>query len=1015
MPCADVPEGQRQVASVGDSVGKIGLDLVVNRNDFDSQMNGIQNLAKKAGAGLAAAFGVKKLVDFGKECLNLGSDLAEVQNVVDVTFPHMAAQVDQFAKSAAQGFGLSETMAKQFTGTFGAMAKSFGFAEAEAYEMGSTLTGLAGDVASFYNTSQEEAYTKLKSVFTGETETLKDLGVVMTQSALDAYAMANGFGKVTVDMSEMEKTALRYQFVQDKLSASQGDFARTSDSWANQVRILKLQFDSLKGTIGQGLINLFTPVIQTVNTLLGKLATLANAFKAFTELVTGNKSSGDSQVSGMGGMAADAGAGFESASSAADGMASSADKAGEAAKKAAKEMKALMGFDKINKLQEPSAGTSSDASGSGGGSLGSAVDFGNLAEGENVLDPLGEKFQGLIDRCKELARLFQSGFVIGFGDSEKRIRSIQGHLKRIGQSLSHIFTDSAVVASANKMFDSIALNAGKVAGSMASVGITIADNLVGGIDLYLQGSSDYIKERLVSIFDVTAEIAGIIGDISVAFADIFTVFSGDSAKACTAALIGIFVDGRLGVLDIFLRLGRDIIDCIAQPIIENKDKVKQALENTLRPLSEVLTVLHGFVKNTFQSISQAYDEHLKPAFEKIASGFSTVFAGILDGYNTYLVPVLDWISERFAILVEEYIQPLIDAFLDFAVKAVEAISILWDFLSPFVAWFAKSFIAGFAAKLEWLWGRFEFVFSALASIVQGLLTVFSGLIDFVVGVFTGDWERAWEGIKEIFGGILDAVAGVAKSVWDLIFNTIKTVIDQIKNAVNVRFDQIRTFISGIWETLKNITRVAWEALKGFITNPVATIKNVVREALDAVRSKFSAVFGSLGNLVRAPVNQIIRCMNGMLNAVASGVNGISNMLNSIRIDAPQWVTDLTGITSLGFNLPTWTPRNIPYLAQGGFVKANTPRLAMIGDNRHYGEVVAPEDKMQEMVNAAVRSVSGKGGVTREELERIIDQAVSRVIAALANIGFYLDGEEMARLQGMAQQSVDIRYNEVTLK
>lgn len=140
---------------MGDSVGKIGLDLVVNRNDFDSQMNGIQNLAKKAGAGLAAAFGVKKLIDFGRECLNLGSDLTEVQNVVDVTFPHMTAQVDRFSKSAAQSFGLSETMAKQFTGTFGAMAKSFGFTEAEAYEMSSTLTGLAGDVASFYNTSQE--------------------------------------------------------------------------------------------------------------------------------------------------------------------------------------------------------------------------------------------------------------------------------------------------------------------------------------------------------------------------------------------------------------------------------------------------------------------------------------------------------------------------------------------------------------------------------------------------------------------------------------------------------------------------------------------------------------------------------------------------------------------------------------------------------------------------------------------------------------------------------------------
>ena len=114
------------------SVGQIGLDLVVNKNQFESQMAGITGMAKKAGAALAAAFGVKKLVDFGKQCLELGSDLAEVQNVVDVTFPKMTAQVDEFARSAAQSFGLSETMAKQYTGTFGAMAKAFGFTEKQA-------------------------------------------------------------------------------------------------------------------------------------------------------------------------------------------------------------------------------------------------------------------------------------------------------------------------------------------------------------------------------------------------------------------------------------------------------------------------------------------------------------------------------------------------------------------------------------------------------------------------------------------------------------------------------------------------------------------------------------------------------------------------------------------------------------------------------------------------------------------------------------------------------------------
>ena len=123
-----------------DSVGEIALDLSLNSNGFKKQLSGIADMAKKAGAMIASAFAVKKLVEFGKSCIELGSDLSEVQNVVDVTFPQMSAQVDQFAKSAAASFGLSETMAKKYTGTFGAMAKAFGFTEEQAYQMGTSLT-----------------------------------------------------------------------------------------------------------------------------------------------------------------------------------------------------------------------------------------------------------------------------------------------------------------------------------------------------------------------------------------------------------------------------------------------------------------------------------------------------------------------------------------------------------------------------------------------------------------------------------------------------------------------------------------------------------------------------------------------------------------------------------------------------------------------------------------------------------------------------------------------------------
>ena len=281
------------------SDGTVYIDTRVDTQGFGkgvksmkSQMGGLTSAVGKLGAAIGLAFGVKALVDFGKSAIELGSNLQEVQNVVDVTFSTMNEAVSEFAKNAAETAGLSETMAKRYTGTFGAMAKAFGFAESQAFDMATSLTQLSGDVASFYNLTQDEAYTKLKSVFTGETESLKDLGVVMTQTALDSFAMAEGYGKTTKQMSEQEKVALRYAFVLDQLSAAQGDFVRTSDSWANQTRVLSLNFDSLKANIGQALINIFTPFLKILNQIVDKMAQLSQRFVAFSEMLVGKSTSG---------------------------------------------------------------------------------------------------------------------------------------------------------------------------------------------------------------------------------------------------------------------------------------------------------------------------------------------------------------------------------------------------------------------------------------------------------------------------------------------------------------------------------------------------------------------------------------------------------------------------------------------------------------------------------------------------------------------------------------------------
>jgi len=203
---------------------------------------------------LAKMVSVGAIVKLGKDCIETASNLQEVANVVDVTFGKTAGVVNDWAKQSAASFGLSQTAAKRYIGTYGTMAKQFEFTEKQAAQMGVELTKLSGDVASFYNLENKVAASKLKAIFTGETESLKELGVVMTQTQLDAYAMANGWNKTTKDMTEQEKVLLRYQYTMEKLSHVQGDFMRTSDGYANSVRRLKLDIENLKVEIGNELI-----------------------------------------------------------------------------------------------------------------------------------------------------------------------------------------------------------------------------------------------------------------------------------------------------------------------------------------------------------------------------------------------------------------------------------------------------------------------------------------------------------------------------------------------------------------------------------------------------------------------------------------------------------------------------------------------------------------------------------------------------------------------------------------
>lgn len=971
--------------------------------------NGLGSVVKKIGILIGGAFAIGKLAQFGKECVELGSNLTEVQNVVDVTFTTMSDKVNEFAKNAMTSAGLSETMAKRYVGTFGAMSKSFGFSEAQAYDMSTALTQLTGDVASFYNISQDLAYIKLKSVFTGETETLKDLGVVMTQSALDQFALANGYGKTTSAMTEQEKVALRLAFVQKQLSAASGDFIRTSGSWANQVRVMQLQLQSLKATVGQGLINLFTPVLKVINTLLGKLATLANAFKSFTELITGKKSSGQTGASGAGLVGtdpmADTADQYGDAADNAEKLADATNDTADATKKATKAAKGYLSpLDEINNYStDKSVDSSSKVPGAPGATGGLAdkmkdavqnVDYGKVAEGETVLDKMSKPLEKIIDRFKQLAKLIAKGFWDGLGDYEPIFEGIKKDLDSIRKSLKDIFTDPEVTKAANNFFDSYAYAIGQVAGSFARIGLTIAQNIIGGIEKFLSQNVQRIKNYLIDMFNIGSEIAQIGGNLAVAFADVFSAFGGETAQQITANLIGIFAEIGMALTETAAKLGRDILNMIAQPFIDNKDILKSAIEGSLGVIETVTSSVLTVIQTLSDAISRLYDEHIKPFFDSIANGLSSIFETLITGYNTYILPVLQGLAEQFKGLLEG---PLGDAILKietFLGKLIDSLKLLWEsVLAPLINWIIANLLPVVAKIIDVVGTTAMKVIKSLIKIIGDVADTLSGIIDFLVGVFTGDWKLAWQGIKEIASGvwnlikdvisgawsaiksIIKGALGIIKSVINTAWNAIKTATSTVWNAikktlsglwnalkttVKTVFNTIKTKVVGVWDNIKDKTSQVWKSVTTFISTKVEAIKTAITDKFNAARDAVKSAFERIVDFIKKPINKAISIVNSAVGMINSAIGGIESAFSF----GPWTVPTPFGSKTIGFHATFPRIGTIPYLASGAVIPPRSEFLAVLGDQKQGNNIETPEALLRKIVREETAGRQAGGGSWR---------------------------------------------------
>lgn len=344
------------------SKGKKGIaGLIQSMKSFGKSADGATQSVKKlsiatlaVGAVISLVISaVRKLVDIAKEGIELASQLEEVQNVVEVSFGSMTQDVEEFSKKALYSLGMSELTAKKMASTFMAMSNGMGIAARDGRNMALQLTALAGDMASFYNVSEEVAQTALNSIFTGETETLKKFGIVLTETNLKAFALSRGITKSYSSMTEAEKVALRYNYVLQATANAQGDFARTSGSWANQIRLLKEQLNILKTALGQILIAVILPLVKALNALLSFIISIGRAIGSLFGKKTGmvkTISDANTITGGLAGKADSVSDGFE--------------KANQSAKKL---QRTITAFDELNILNPKDQGSSSSTDLSGGG------------------------------------------------------------------------------------------------------------------------------------------------------------------------------------------------------------------------------------------------------------------------------------------------------------------------------------------------------------------------------------------------------------------------------------------------------------------------------------------------------------------------------------------------------------------------------------------------------------------------------------------------------------------------
>lgn len=777
------------------TVGEIGLNLVLNRQGFSKSLNAVQEQAnsvsnnmksslKKLGSAIVAAFSVAAIKQFGQQCIESAAQVNAANSQFEQTFGTMQSQAESAIQSVANQSGILETRLQGVGTSIYAFAKTTGMDSANALNMMQEALQVTADSAAYYDRSLEDTAESLKSFLKGNFENDAALGLSCTETTRNAAANKL-YGKSFVELSESQKQLTLLEMVKDanKLSGALGQASRESDGWENVTGNLKESWNQLLAVIGKPILQVATNIVQKLSSAIAKLTEYAKgAINALSKLFNWGGDDTANSISAAASSAENLSSEAESSSESLENVAASSEKA----------KNSVAGFDKLNVITKSDSGGSDTSASSTSASNGTSV-------ANTVVKDTNSGVSGAFKNLYE-----KSGFK-GFVDNvQKGINKVDW--SAIGKNCESIFKNSVPIAQnyltqVQKVGKSAFGAVGSFVGGVVQVSGKRLQTLTGGVAKWLDKDKNKINGFITTIGD---NFSKGYDNLSTFFEKSFDVIgqSVDRVRpqmedAISNMLSG-FTDFGGAVGTIFSEGFSLATESLVKWIDNDGATIGEFFDNIQLQMADVINFVGGVFSDIGNFLLGWWDgEGGSEIFQNVCDMFLNIGTTLMNVYNDWIMPAWNFIVGVFQSAWTDCLKPIFEQLWTVFGKVCDCIATIWNnWLSPLVNFISDTLGPVFNTVLRNIQSIFETVFRVIGDVVGGILKSFGGLIDFITGVFSGNWKKAWNGIKDFFGGI-----------WDGIWGIIKGFINLIIDGINLLWTGIYTVVAAIVNTIGGIADV----------------------------------------------------------------------------------------------------------------------------------------------------------------------------------------------------------------